>query len=106
MLRGAPAGTWATCPLLASPMTQAHAPLVQTQRGPVLGTREVEVDPRQNVTVSWTAYYVATPPPLYLPPSPGPAVRRPAHRGPQVPSAPAWPGLGVHQVTRGVARCH
>ena len=34
------------------------APVVATRSGQVVGTRKEAVDPRQNVTVSWTAYYV------------------------------------------------
>ena len=36
------------------------APVVTTWSGRVVGTRKEAVDPRQNVTVSWTAYYVST----------------------------------------------
>ena len=37
---------------------KAEAPVVATVSGKVAGTRKEAVDPRQNVTVSWTAYYV------------------------------------------------
>ena len=39
-------------------VTKAEAPVVATVSGKVAGTRKEAVDPRQNVTVSWTAYYV------------------------------------------------
>ena len=32
--------------------------MVGTVLGQVVGTREEAVDPRQNTTVAWTAYYV------------------------------------------------
>ena len=35
-----------------------QAPVVATGSGLVVGTRKEAVDPRQNITVSWTAYYV------------------------------------------------
>ena len=38
--------------------TKVGAPVVLTGSGRVVGTRKEAVDPRQNVTVSWTAYYV------------------------------------------------
>ena len=37
---------------------KAEAPVVATVSGKVAGTRKEAVDPRQNVTVAWTAYYV------------------------------------------------
>jgi len=52
------------------------APIVTTGSGRVMGTRKEDLDPRQNVTVSWTAYYdlpYASPPVgqlRFLPPQP------------------------------------
>ena len=38
--------------------TQLDTPVVATGSGRVVGARKEAVDPRQNVTVSWTAFYV------------------------------------------------
>ena len=38
--------------------TQLDALVVATGSGRVVGARKEAVDPRQNVTVSWTAFYV------------------------------------------------
>merc|ERR1711971_926858 len=59
-----------------SDKVHSGVPVVATMSGRVVGTRKEAVDPRQNVTVSWTAYYdlpYAAPPVgqlRFLPPQP------------------------------------
>ena len=40
----------------------AAAAVTSTTGGDIVGTRYTYVDPRQNKTVTWTAYYVSTTP--------------------------------------------
>ena len=38
-----------------------HGKIVMTESGPLIGKREIAIDPRQNKTVKWTSFYVSFP---------------------------------------------
>ena len=44
----------------------AGAAVTRTTGGDIVGTRYTYLDPRQNKTVTWTAYYVSTTPAHWL----------------------------------------